>query len=789
MSLGQIATKIGRTAETVQSTDVVDIIEFAEAKWGLGMRLFPVQRVILKAHYGLALDNNPHGFDLTKPIPQNHPDYQDLVDMMPMSATNKIEIVEPSEIPDDASIVLTDPSGTRHQLDNGTHWFSTGSETDVLESIAAAIQRFVPAEFEADVNYGALQVVITSKAFSVEGNKARLDLTLCEGFQVGLPDLEFDQEGWEPQGHRFYGGMGGFYKFRVMITDWRRENPKIFTEAQYLRYLYDNKRSNIPAVIPGKERREMILSVGRRAGKTTLSAAIAAYETYKLIKKGHPQSYYGLPDSNVIQIISIATDKDQAGLLYREVHGHFVECDYFGAYMANATQTFATFQTPRDIEKFGSYKDNQKARVSIKVTFRACVAKGLRGAGNIVVILDEVAHFTDDGQSSAEQVYNAVTPSTSAFSRKDPNDSRRPTGAVEGRIILISSPLGKQGQFYKLFQIGMRGGPAAENMLCIEAPSWEVNPTIPMSEYAKHYAKDPRVFFTEYGGQFTDRTLGWIEDKKDLLDCVVEGQRPAHKAPPLMPHYLGLDIALAKGGDYVAAAITHLDQQQNVVLDVVERIRAGEGDYVHRERLEHDDVVEWVWDLSKRFYISEGMFDQWSGIVFEQLFAKRGLRQLETVHHTKSLNSQMFQNFKDMMFARRLQLYDWPRPDDPLHGEHCSYIEELLSLQAEVVSKYVVEVSAPDLEGKHDDQADAIVRSVWLATQKAKAPISFGTQIDSRGQVRRSPSAAAMAKARMKARLGGSHPDRMIVRPGMFRGGGRGGRGGLGGLGGGGWRR
>lgn len=776
MSLGNLVSKIGRVDT---DTPLADIITFAEAKWGLGMRLFPIQRIILKAHYGMALDDNPHGFDLDNPIPIGHPEYNELIDMPPTSAMNWIAVQDVSEIPDDASITLVDVDGTQHQFDNGVHWFNQGSEQEVIDSIVEAINTFAGAVFEAEPHYGTLQVAITSKAFSSAGNACRLKLSPCEGFQVALPALEIDQEGWDPQEHRFFGGMGGFYKYRVVITDWRRENRQVFTEAQYLRYLYEDGRCNIAEVIPGKERREMILSLGRRAGKTTLSAAIAAYETYKLIKKTHPQAYYGLPDSNVVQIISIATDKDQAGLLYREVHGHFVNCSYFERYMANATQTFATFQTPRDIDKFGAYKENPKARFSIKVTFRACVAKGLRGAGNIVVILDEVAHFTDAGQSSAEEVYNAVTPSTSAFSRKDPNDSRRPIGSVEGRIILISSPLGKQGQFFKLFQIGMRGGPAAENMLCIEAPSWEVNPTIPASEYAKHYAKDPRVFFTEYGGQFTDRTRGWIEDAKDLLACVAPSARPAHRAPPLAPHYLGLDIALAKGGDYAAAAIGHLDTRQNIAVDVVERIRAGEGDFVDRERLEHDDVVEWIWNLSRRFYIAEGMFDQWAGIVFEQLFAKRGLKQLESVHHTKALNSQMYQNFKDMMFARRLLLYDWPIPEDQGHP-HCAYIEELLSLQAEVQSKYIIDVSAPDLEGKHDDQADAIVRMVWLATQKAKTPISFGTRMDALrvGQVS-GPSRVAVAKARIQSRLGGSHPDRMFVKPGYGRGGGRGGRGGL----------
>ena len=756
MSLANLARDIGRQDQSA-TQDVVDIITFIEAPWGLGMRLFPVQKVILKAHYGLPLDTNPHGFDLTKPIPQNHPNYADIIDTEPRSATNKIEIIEPSEIPPDALIELTDHTGTRIRLENGVHWFSDGSEIDVMQSIEAAINGILDGQFEAEAYYAQLTVHITSKGFSVEGNDAYLELTDCGGFQIGLPDLEIDQAGWETHAHRFYGGTGGFYKNRVPVTDWRRENGQVFTEAGYLRYLYENGRSNVAEVIPGKERREMILSIGRRSGKTTISACIAAYETYKLIKKGHPQGYYGLPDSNVIQIISVATDKDQAGLLYREVHGHFTNCDYFGTYMANATQTFATFQTPNDIDRFGSYADNNKARFSIKVTFRSCVAKGLRGAGNIVVILDEVAHFTDKGQSGAKEVYDAVTPSTSAFSKKDPDDTRRPIGPVEGRIILISSPLGKQGQFFRLFQIGMRGGRAAENMLCIEAPTWEVNPTVPASEFEKHYQKDPRVFFTEYGGQFTDRTKGWIEDSKDLLACVDPVLRPQTRARPRHPHFMGIDVGLV--GDGTAVAIGHLDEEGKVVLDLIDGIKAGEGEFVGQERLEFDDVADWIYGLTRKFYISEGMFDMWAGIPLEQALAKRGLKQMQAVHHTKALKSQMFQNFKDMMFDRRLRLYNWPVPDDP-GTPYCSYLAELLSLQAEVQSKYIILVEAPDMEGKHDDFSDALVRMTWLATNHVGKAISFGRG-DRRSDAPKVLSPAHAAKVRMKARLGGSHPSRM----------------------------
>lgn len=548
----------------------------------------------------------------------------------------------------------------------------------------------------------------------------------------------------------------------VAISDWRRDHWQHFTEVEYLKWLFDQGRCNIREVIPGEERRELVLPVGRRSGKTFLAAAIAAYETYKLILKECPQRFYGLPVSNVIQIISVATDKDQAGLLYNEASGHFRNCSFFAPYTANNTLSYARFQTPFDIGRYGRYADDSSANATLKVTFRSCIAKGLRGAGNLVVILDELAHFTDGGQSSAKEVYDAVTPSTSAFSPKDPTDPRIPISDVEGRIVSISSPLGRQGQFYKLWEIGMKGGRAAANMLCIQAPTWEVNPTVPAHEFEKHYAKDPAVFFTEYGAEFSDRTRGWIEREEDLMACVVPGRQPVTAGPARQPHFIGIDLGLVN--DATAVAIGHIDPNRQIVLDYVDQIKAGEGKYAACERLDFDDVAEWVWELSRRFYLAAGIFDQWSGIPFEQALSKRGLRQLKAEHMTKNLNSQIYQNFKDMLFDQRVALYDWPIPTDG-SSQHCPYITELLELQAEHKSKYITLVQAPNMDGKHDDRSDALVRMVWVASQYLVKPkyIAKGTTITAAGAGGLGGE-AAYRKSRLRAKQMGSSPDRQESR-------------------------
>jgi hypothetical protein len=568
----------------------------------------------------------------------------------------------------------------------------------------------------------------------------------------------------------------------IRITD--QLNTKVLyemTEAEYLAYLYSQGRCNVREQ-DGRERRELILCLGRRSGKSTLSAIIAAYELYKLLCRGHPQSFYGLPSGSEIRVLCIANDKEQASIVYGDMQGHVGSVDYFKSSLVHDTQTFLKFQTENDRSKFGEGK-----KATITATFKSSIAKGLRGRGIICAILDELAFFVDDGKSSAERVYKAIFPSIAQFSPKDPRNKHRPMGPSHGRIIAISSPDAREGFFYRLYQLAMSKDKGSSNMLMVQAPTWEVNPTLDPSYYETEYHKDPKSFATEHGAEFSDRVRGWIEDHRDLMDCVPPELRPMARGLPREPFWAGVDFGISKDG--TAISLTHV-WAGKIQLAYHEvwyprkswresnpHLPAPMTPYANRlqdvMRLDVDEIAEWFRVLSTRFFIIQGVFDQWAGPIFEQHLHKRGLSQFSMRNFSVSDSSQAYQTAKMLMFSRQLSLYDFPLPDgvssDMSKRLHSPIIHELLELQATSGGKNIIIVEAPKVSGKHDDVSDSFVRSVLLASEHVRQhPGLLEASIVGSMEPVRQSTYGLLHFQRMRRRLHGPPPRERTV-PGRRR--------------------
>ena len=468
------------------------------------------------------------------------------------------------------------------------------------------------------------------------------------------------------------------------------------SEVDFLHYLHDEGRCNVRD--QSELFTDLLLAVGRRGSKSAVTSMISSYEIYKLLARNSPHEYYRMLDVGRISISAVATNSKQAGMLYNVARGYISKCRYFDPYVVSDTAEGMVFRTRADIDRFGP-----DAKGTIELLFRPAIGRGLRGPANIVCIFDEFAHFITEGQSSAEECYESATPSTATF--KDPV-----TGEPEGKVISISSPLNRAGKFYKLFQQGMEG--RAEGRLCIQAPSWEINPTISGKYLRKKYKEDPSKFLVEFGSEFSDRLHGWIRRDDDLLDCVDPDLRPRGSGVGRIPHFMGVDLGLVNNG--TAISIVHLEKDV-IVLDYIEVRYAGVGPYHSMDQLDFESLADWIEELCKKFYVWRGSFDQREGLPLEQNLRRRGLQQFEMEYSSRDKNSKAYQAFKLLLLDKKIKLYDWPIAED---DDHCEYIQELLDLQEKRLSKYQIEVSAPDMPGKFDDQADALARAVWMAQER-----------------------------------------------------------------------
>ena len=350
-----------------------------------------------------------------------------------------------------------------------------------------------------------------------------------------------------------------------------------------------------------------------------------------------------------------------------------------------------------------------------------------------------VAQGMASHNSSAEQVYRAVNPSIAQFSPKDIKNKHRPVGPSDGRAIMISSPDARDGFLYRQYQMSLSGGIAGRNMLMIQAPTWEVNPTLDKSYYEVEFNKDPKSFMTEHGAEFSDRVRGWIEDQNDLLECVKPSLKPMIRGMARELFWAGVDFGIVRDG--TAISLIHFVDGK-IELAYHEVWYAGKNwhesnphlttpvtDYARTlgnvSRLDVSEIAEWFRILSTRFYIERGVFDQWAGPIFEQELHKRGLKQFEMRNFSVSDSSHAFHTTKMCMFGRQLSVYDYPTPQqlttDSTVLKHSPLISEMLELQATSGGKNITVVESPKVAGKHDDMSDSLVRGVLLAAEYIKS--------------------------------------------------------------------
>lgn len=551
----------------------------------------------------------------------------------------------------------------------------------------------------------------------------------------------------------------------LMIPMWDVFREKLLrevTEEECLHILHEEGRCNIAdwRDIPERGFNEAAIFAGRRGGKSQVVSAIGAYKLYTLLNIRSPQEYFELVPGSPIDLTFMAQDDSGASRLYEKLREDINRAPFFNPYLKDSSSSWMGFVSDADRLK-------RDTTPTINVRSFPCTTNAARGPSNVLLALDEFAHFRSAKGSSSDEVYGAATPSTVNFKHAELNDGgwiSQKTLAErayedyklfqDSLILSISSPWTKVGKMYDLHRLALDKG-VASGIFTIRVSTAEMNPSILPTTLHKEHDKNPLTFKAEYGGQFLESSESYVTEAQ-IRACtdVVYVKSPSgvevadettarHNMVRFHPSAIGRQyfwaVDLGMTGDGTGVAIAHLEykggaQPIHLIFDYIDRMICGEKfegpgvqslfgaeKYVNYKALPLEDVLSWLKALNELMPCYRGATDQHGGQQLVQLLGLNQIYNIELVNLTTTLNSQMAYVLQGYIRDGRCRFPYVPK-----------FLNELRLVEAELINKYQIRVEAPKEKGSHDDMVDAAqlcsyVAQKWLIEEG-------GLNIDPSGQ-------------------------------------------------------
>jgi hypothetical protein len=477
---------------------------------------------------------------------------------------------------------------------------------------------------------------------------------------------------------------------------------------------YDEDKGGFRQVIDKYMRRvphnQLLLVMGRRSSKTMLVSIIAAYEAYKLLEcpEGNPHKFYRLSPDKPIAILNVAVSEKQAyDPLFKEIQSRIARSPYFSDKINHGATTSDTIYLLTDADKRENASRKQRG-MSIALDGSVVLKSGhsnsasLRGQAAICILFDEFAHFqTSSGKSSGDEVYGALVPSTIQF-------------GIDGKVVLLSDPRGKEGTFYKLFKMAQEREELEgkinhlhEEILALQLPTWRMNPNKEFSRDSletREKPKDPVKYFSTWNARFQAEVGEKFFNEQKVGECVNPLMNEAKFGDPRYSYYIHFDAS--KSSHNFAVALVHVITLQNqwghikrrVVLDIM---RVWTPTKQGPPLL--STVEQYIRDLCKRFPVAKITADTFQSAQMLERLTMSGLRTEETPF-IPTYTTKIYVELRNLVNEGDLILY----PHEYLIGE-------LKNLRGRATSRgYKID---PDKQSEYptDDCCDALAGATYQA--------------------------------------------------------------------------
>lgn len=518
--------------------------------------------------------------------------------------------------------------------------------------------------------------------------------------------------------------------YRGTIGNMEPASMEMTEEEKQLCYdhgLTDGRNGNIVGKWnSGENFKELVLVWGRRSGKDFCISIIALYEAMKLLEceGGDPYKIYALGNANPFTILTIANNKEQAGILYKEIYGKLIASKYFkGKFLPEGiTAGRICLLTPQN------EKDNQVFRSrglspfvgSVQIETGHSNSNGLVGKSCYVLMLDEAGTYKrSGGPGSDEALYGNLSPTTKTYIRKEHKYDEKGNiiesiSHYDGKIISISSPRGMDGVFYRLYN---QSENVPHRLMC-RLPTWVVNPNHTESGLrAEEQTMTDEKFRMEFGAEFSG-TEGENFFDPDLVEIVFSDHsfKMSDWGIPGITYFAHLDPAISNHN--YALAVVHKHPYLNretkkidfyMVLDHMMIWTPYKG-----KPINISEVDQYVIDLNRKFRLGLVTWDQWNSQSSIEKVRKAGI-PAKCTPFSKRYKVQIYDELELLVNQKKLKC--------PYHK---TLKLEMLHLQRKYLNSGYRIYPKAEGEVRTDDGMDALAAACYnaLSTETNRLPMS-----------------------------------------------------------------
>ena len=482
------------------------------------------------------------------------------------------------------------------------------------------------------------------------------------------------------------------------------------------------------------EFRELVLVWGRRSGKDFIVSLIALYEAMRLLETpgGDPYEYYKLSPGADISILTIAASNTQAGIAFKEIREKLRFSKYFhNKVLSGGIQSDCIYLlTPKDIEdnKILEARGQTPKMGSVKIEVGHSNPDTLVGKSCYVLILDEVASYKSgvSGSSSGEKIYALLQPSTSAYVRSSPvfDENGEPvidpeTGEqkedkiYESKIISISSPRGKEGKLWSLWESHW----SDPKVLGCRLPTWVVSSKKHTQESLRREFKamSETEFACEFGAEFSG-SAGENMFPFDLVEkCFKNTLKFREVGMPGYIYFAQLDPA-SNSHNY-ALVVCH----KEIFLDpkthksdfriIVDMIKVWSPK--NKQPIIVEKVDEYVCSLRRNFHLGMVGYDAWQSQASIQKLRKHGIPAKE-FKYLRNYKMEIYKELEELLKTDRLKI-PYVNDDSELLRQEMIHLQRKFDTGSGFKVYHKTEGDAC----KTDDVVDALAGAVYLALGSA----------------------------------------------------------------------